>query len=399
MKPIYVIGYPGSYGGACTELWHTLKLWRAFGWEVHMVPTWGPPEKAWQEKVSAIGCTTHVVEVPPPVDDKTKTRDKGKLDNWLSRLRGVPGLEGGIAVAFCNEAFLGCIDLLRGFLNCRVVWANCMNWLFPAETAHYALFGGFDAYMFQSGYQRDTLLPKLASYNVQPSQCHLIPGAFDPTEFPFRPRPFTPPEEFVAGRLSRTDPAKHSTNTWPILDRVGYRPFRYRVLGWDRGLNAKIGQPPPYADCLAPNSEDPQKFLAGLHSYCQIAGAATENWPRAGLEAMATGVPIVVEGRGGWCEMLTHNKTGFLCTPENPDAEIAHWVTHMALDPDRRLEIATAARRRVEELSDPEPIRAGWEKLFKSLPAAPKKRAARKRAPRKKPTPRKAKVLPLDQGA
>ena len=27
---IFLMGYPGDLGGACTEAWHTVKLWRRF---------------------------------------------------------------------------------------------------------------------------------------------------------------------------------------------------------------------------------------------------------------------------------------------------------------------------------------------------------------------------------
>ena len=29
---VFLIGYPGEMGGANTEAWHTIKLWRRFEW-------------------------------------------------------------------------------------------------------------------------------------------------------------------------------------------------------------------------------------------------------------------------------------------------------------------------------------------------------------------------------
>lgn len=352
MTPLYVLGYPGPYGGACTELWHTLKLWRRFGWEVHCIPTWHAPDAEWKTRVGAIGCITH--QAKPTLDS----------------LRGIDGLAGATVVSFCNDAFLAVADLLRE-VGCRLVWANCMNWLFSDEKKHYEIFGPFDAYMFQSEFQRQTLAPQLAAYGVQARQCHRIPGAFDLEEFPWRYRPRDPREPFVIGRISRASEEKYSTNSWPIYERIDYQPKRGLVLGWEEKLVATIGKPPAWVECLAPDGSRVREVLERMHCYCQIAGSANENWPRTGLEAMATGVPIVVEGRGGWCEMLKHNVSGFLCTPENPDAEIAHWVAHLAYDEARREEVARAARARLEsELADPAAIEAGWLKLFESLPAA-----------------------------
>ena len=36
---VFLIGYPGEMGGANTEAWHTVKLWRRYGVEVHLIPT------------------------------------------------------------------------------------------------------------------------------------------------------------------------------------------------------------------------------------------------------------------------------------------------------------------------------------------------------------------------
>ena len=53
---LYFIGYPGEMGGANTEAWHTIRLWRQFGVDVHLIPTWGS-DPIWQAKLDALGCT------------------------------------------------------------------------------------------------------------------------------------------------------------------------------------------------------------------------------------------------------------------------------------------------------------------------------------------------------
>jgi hypothetical protein len=36
---VFLAGYPGEMGGANTEAWHTVKLRRRVGLDVHLVPT------------------------------------------------------------------------------------------------------------------------------------------------------------------------------------------------------------------------------------------------------------------------------------------------------------------------------------------------------------------------
>jgi glycosyltransferase involved in cell wall biosynthesis len=96
-----------------------------------------------------------------------------------------------------------------------------------------------------------------------------------------------------------------------------------------------------------------------------INGGARENWPRAGLEAMACGVPIVAQNQWGWTEMIEHGVTGFL---GSCDEELAHWVAVLAYDEDLRLEIAVNARKKLEDnLANPVKLAASWKQLFDCL--------------------------------
>ena len=97
----------------------------------------------------------------------------------------------------------------------------------------------------------------------------------------------------------------------------------------------------------------------------QVNGGAGENWPRSGLEAMATGVPIVVQNQWGWCEMIEHDVTGFLC---DNDAQLAFYTARLAVDEELRLRVAEDARERVErELANPEEIWDGWKKMLERI--------------------------------
>ena len=336
---LFVCGYPSDVGGANTELWHTVKLWRRFGVDVTLIPTW-KADTAWRRRLEAIGCRT--CESNP--DD----------------LQNVRGLAGSLVVSMCNTRLLAAAERFRE-LGCRIVWLGCMNWLFPEERRHYRTHGVFDRYVFQSRYQHDQLRGQLAKYGYCDAQGRIIRGAFDVAEFPFRPLAHAPGETFVLGRLSRPAPDKFSPRTWAIYGRTP-PPMAARVMGWDAAVQARVGPPPRWAECLPAGAETAQTFYARLHCLVYASGGAVENWPRVGLEAMSAGVPLVVENQGGWAEMIRHGQTGFLCNGED---EMADHVARLARDPRYRRAIVEQARHAVEtELADPESWWRQWKELL-----------------------------------
>ena len=336
---LHILGYPGDVGGANTELWHTVKLWRGLGWQVTLVPTWSA-DPTWRGRLDALGCRT--IETTP------------------ERLDRVPGLAGSVVVGMCNTHFLTAADRLRK-MGCHLVWVGCMNWLFAEERRHYRRRGLFDRYVFQSRYQRDQLVPQLRRFGFRNDQGRIIRGTLDPSEFPFRPRPHQPDEAFVIGRISRAAPDKFHRDTWQIYGRTPY-PIRSRMLGFNDEVQTIIGPPPPWTEVLAPGSESPQRFLSSLHAVVHAGGEAVENWPRVGLEAMAAGVPLVVDRRGGWCEMVHHGETGFLCRDAD---DFAFHTALLARDETLRQQIIRQARERLlNELIHPQHIRLAWSELF-----------------------------------
>ncbi len=97
----------------------------------------------------------------------------------------------------------------------------------------------------------------------------------------------------------------------------------------------------------------------------QASDAAQENWPRSGLEAMATGVPIVAHNKWGWREMIIHGQTGFLADTED---EMAYYAAKLAYEEGLRQFMVRAARKHLEEnLASPERIWAAWQKVFQTV--------------------------------
>jgi hypothetical protein len=339
---LFVLGYPGDVGGANTELWHTVKLWRRSGIEVTLVPTW-KADPRWQARLDVLGCRTVL--------------------SSQETLHTLDGLAGAIVVGMCNSHFLACGRQLRE-LGCKTVWVSCMNWLFPAERLFYARAGTFDRHVFQSCYQRDQLVPQLRRWGFRESAGRVIRGAIAAEEFPPAPRPHAAGEVFVVGRISRAEPDKFPRNLWPVYGRVPHC-LRARVLGWSAAIEARLGPAPAWAECFPAGSLATAGFLATLHAMVPVGGEAVENWPRVGLEAMAAGVPLVVPAEGGWNEMLRHGQTGYLC---RSDDETAYYTARLAYDEAHRLAITRQARDAlVGDLAEPAGLARAWQELFQSL--------------------------------
>lgn len=365
---IFLAGYPGEMGGANTEAWHTIKLWRQFGIDVHLIPTWGRDAK-WQAKLDAIGCTTH--HVTP------------------AQLATIKGLAGSPVVSMCNSAFLAEAHRFRE-LGCPIVWVNCMTFLFSQEEEFFYRHGPADAMVYQSEFQRGQIEPHLAKLGYDPTTGFLIRGAFTLDDFSFAPLPHSPGEPFWIGRVSRPDIDKWSSNTWPIYERIQYANKRARMLGMAANTHQKLGKSPPWAECLAPMAISAQEFFAGLHATLPINGGARENWPRAGLEAMAAGVPIVAQNEWGWREMIIHGETGFL---GSNDAELAHWAACLAYDEPLRLRIVRNAYDRMRaELANPERIWDGWQQVFNRVTGGPNESDNEKTKRKKEHSRTKARV-------
>lgn len=339
---LFLIGYPGDVGGACTEVWHTIKLWRRFGVEVMCVPTW-KAEPRWQKRLDGIGV-------------KTLTLKPGDF-----RLPA-----GAVAVSWCNEPFVQLAQDGR-LIGCRTVWVPSMTYLLSSEKRYLAEGGRpFDRYVFQSGYQRGVIGVALAKLGAPADHFRLCNGWLDVTEFPFRPKPYRPRNgSFIVGRLSRSDPRKFSRHLWSIYGQIPR--VRARVMGWSDRIECRCGPPPEWAEVLPKGAEPVQAFLGGLHAVVHPGGEAVENWPRFALEAMAAGVPVIADRHGGTPEMITHGLTGLLCDKPH---EFTDYASRLAGDERWRQGMAMIARSAVAKvLCCPERAWKQWQDVFNGLDA------------------------------
>lgn len=338
MRAIFVIGYPDKIGGAHTELAATVRLWRMMGHPVTLLAPW-KPDLVWQEKLGDIGCTT--VRLP-------------------RKLTKISGLAGSTVVGFCSLDFLKQAVGLRE-LGCRLIWAGCMTELLSPETNAYKALGGcFDRHIFQSKYQRRVLASQLERYGYDDEKhgC-TIRGVFFADEYSFRPYGHNG-QPFSIGRISRAALDKYPLDLWARYRQI-QTLHELHVLGWSQNIAKRLGPPPAHATCHTAGSMSTRTFLSGIHAVVQPGGTAKENWPRIGLEAMASGVPLVVDKSGGWPEMVEHLKTGCLC---NNPAEFAHYTDWLADDESARLAMIHQARESLGTLADVEVAAEAWANVL-----------------------------------
>lgn len=341
---IHVLGFPGEVGGASTELWHTLLMWRATGADVTVTPTWST-KGPWRNRVESIGCRV--------VEANSKS---------FAPVPGVP------IVTFCNSQLFAVIKRLDQSLY-PCVWVPCMNYLTDREIRRYDQGHLPAAVVCQSDFQLATIGPDLRSHGMRRDQLYRIRGAFDVSAYPFRPK--EPSREFIVGRISRADSKKFRPDLWQVLDRVRQqsdRPLRVRILGWHKRLAKSIGEPPAWAECHEPGSLNAYDFMRSLDVLYQ-SGECTENWPRVGLEAMANGTPLVVDNQGGWPEILDGGRLGYLVgsADEAVDAltGLADRSTPCNLD---RLQTIHRARQAMESrLSSNHELWQQWVSLFREV--------------------------------
>ena len=336
---IWVSGYVHACGGAGPELAHQIDLWRSFGVEVHLCVFDANdevlrPDNARRLWCEARGVHTHLYEAGI-------FRDK-------------------VLVSFCQNDFMERLpEICATGRPKTVVWFNCMTWNHGAEIEHLR-DGLIDVFGFQSRYQRDALMPALLQtgrpvrelegyipfYSLQADNLH-APR--------FEPR--APDEKFVIGRLSRDDPNKWPANFWELCARIATpRPKQIFAVGYGPNARQKCGDPQEelfarkldrawWGYCTE-SSQLMTQFWPHIHLLFHKWDGFRENYPRALLEAMAAGVPIICDRAGGNPELIVDGVTGFLV---ESDDEAVYRASQLAWDEPLRARIIAGARQWLRE--------------------------------------------------
>lgn len=159
---------------------------------------------------------------------------------------------------------------------------------------------------------------------------------------------------FTVGRLSRDIPEKHHADDPRFYGRLVAAGCRIRIMGGTcltEQLEGAMG-----VELLPPCTEEPEVFLQGLDCFFyRTASRLTEAFGRVVVEAMACGLPVVCENRGGYVDLIDSGRNGFLF-----DSEEHAFDTLLRLKADRKLRevIGLAGRETVQALLSPQRRRA-----------------------------------------
>lgn len=327
---IGVVGSPDFYGGAGAELKDQLTLWKEMGYEIHIVPTG-----------NFNGSLLNKVRVQAQIH----------LTEDYQALKGMP------VISFCNDIFLRDIKKIKKYAK-KTIFVNCMTWLFEAEKqAHQK--GLIDLFLYQSDHQQARVNDELKKINKD-YNWKIFVSWFDTSDFPFYKN--RPTDKFRFGRISREDADKYSANTlWIYETMVAPVDKSGIILGFDHRSESKIGKPQEWIRTYPGCGITQQEFYA--HCACIIQKCDTfENWPRVGMEAMASGSVLIVDNRGGWQKMVKHGETGWLC---NDQRDFVYYASRMAYEPKEREKMAEKAYAHLmENIINKEQSKKDWKEIF-----------------------------------
>jgi hypothetical protein len=276
-------------------------------------------------------------------------------------------LEAGDPVlGFCNAEFLQALPRIRQQTR-RTVFLNCMTWLFEREREAMAR-GEIAMFLYQNPAVLEKHRVELRALNADPA---IAFAAFMPyfsdERFPYVESRDT--GHFGCGRISRQDADKFAKNTLHIYEYfVSPKWKKGLFLGFDHRGEEKIGKPYDWIRCARDHGEVSQQEFYG---HCEIVlqpSDTTENWPRIGFEAMASGSVLIVDNRGGWRQMVEHGKTGWLCDHER---DFIYHASKMAYEPNLRDDMAAAARERGMLLGGLAQSCASWAEVFEQISKLP----------------------------
>lgn len=177
---------------------------------------------------------------------------------------------------------------------------------------------------------------------VEPSLIALDPYLGIPVERP-------PREAVVVGRLSRDVIEKHNPQDVLLYRMLAARGLRVRVMGgtclqpWLRDV--------AHVELLAAGAEPATDFLASLDIFFYRTGTFTEPYGRVVMEAMASGLPVVVAANGGYAEQIAPGVHGF---PIHTQDQAMSALLRLAGDAALRAKLGRAARERALAVHGPE---------------------------------------------
>lgn len=148
---------------------------------------------------------------------------------------------------------------------------------------------------------------------------------------------------FTVGRMSRDVPNKHHAEDPGLYLELATQGIKVRIMG-----GTCLGIQHPNIELLPVETQAPEDFLRSLDCfYYRTRSDWFETYGRVVFEAMACGLPAVVEARHGYAEQL-HNGVDSLLVNDSQEARSA--ILELVADKGRRRSLGAGARRRVEEM-------------------------------------------------
>jgi glycosyltransferase involved in cell wall biosynthesis len=118
------------------------------------------------------------------------------------------------------------------------------------------------------------------------------------------------PRPMTIGRISRDIPEKHHPDDPALYRMLASRGVRVRIMG---GMcMAPQLQGVQGIELLPVGTEVGADFLQTLDVFFYRTGAWFESYARVVVEAMASGLPVVADNRGGHVEIVKHGLSGYL---------------------------------------------------------------------------------------
>lgn len=333
MRRLFIYGHPGIYGGASSELYHQIHIWKNLDLELSIIPTMqGYKNEPLYQEMLDLG-----IKYYEPHDFSDITEDDAVIN-------------------FCSKEFLERIKDIS-LKTRRNIFVNCMSWIFPLEreAAKDDLIGFFL-------YQRPQILQEhqkeLTRSGSKAQFLHFSPY-FHGENFNFS---CIEQDLTHIGRISRQDTDKFSKNVLHIYEYIVSPKLKQgHFLGFDHRSESKIGKPPTWIKTYHTHQQLPVKDFYKQVDFIVQSTDTNENWPRIGFEAMATGTPLVVDNRGGWRYMIEHGVDGFLC---NHERDFIYYGSRLAYDFDLRKEIAHNAKVKWQKLGGFEVSSQSWNDVF-----------------------------------
>ncbi len=152
------------------------------------------------------------------------------------------------------------------------------------------------------------------------------------------------PEDIVIGHVSRIAPEKNVEYLAKALERVASaRPKGRILIVGDGPLRADLETQLPSANFVGYRTgEDLADHYAAADLFA--FASKTETFGNVVMEAMASGLPVVVLNAGGPSEFVRQGETGLLIDPDAPPNDFAEALIGLLDDTERRRKMAEAAR-------------------------------------------------------